>query len=348
MSPYFCTRPWTSFEITRENGEVRVCCWTSNVLGNVNEGSIAEIWNGQEARELRRKMAAGDYADVCPETCPYIQGIYKDNVVIPREQKFLANFELSQREIAERRELIESLPRIWRITHSTLCNLDCVMCYQDREDKTSLPASIYEDVKKYYHVMQELLLMGGEPFAIKQFRNLIRNFPAEQYPDVAFTFITNGTIFDPEIVAMVGRLRVLWMLISIDAATPATYSQVRRKGDLEVTLNGVRTWAELGRRKNFGVVLSFTVMRSNVRELAEFVALTAAEKVSCQFTLVRGDFGDEDLIDPSVLDYETARALRHPALNDEAMNLAKTTLLDIRKQIPALKASRRLSLPVSV
>jgi hypothetical protein len=34
-------------------------------MGNVNEASLAEIWNGPRYRELRRRMHSGDLPECC-------------------------------------------------------------------------------------------------------------------------------------------------------------------------------------------------------------------------------------------------------------------------------------------
>jgi radical SAM protein with 4Fe4S-binding SPASM domain len=68
-----CRRPWELSYITAE-GEVLPCCfvpfvtdaqWEEYVLGNVNEQSLAEIWNGPRYREFRRRFLS----DTPPEVC---------------------------------------------------------------------------------------------------------------------------------------------------------------------------------------------------------------------------------------------------------------------------------------
>lgn len=55
------------------NGDVVICCYDQegrNVLGNMGEHSLDEIWNGQTARRLRRRIeAASRRPDAEPEMC---------------------------------------------------------------------------------------------------------------------------------------------------------------------------------------------------------------------------------------------------------------------------------------
>jgi len=50
-----CTHPWTSVSVD-EAGNVRPCCVTSVVMGNLKENSFQEIWEGDKYRRLRRRV----------------------------------------------------------------------------------------------------------------------------------------------------------------------------------------------------------------------------------------------------------------------------------------------------
>ena len=207
---FFCARPWTGFEV-EENGEVKMCCWAKKIYGNVNEQTIEDMWNGRAIKEFRLKMARGEWADICKPHCPVIAGYTKDtpHPKEPLNDTFSSNLERNLAEIAGRKLELESLPRFWKIAHSTLCNLDCVMCYQDRKSKHQLPASFYHEMKQYYPNIQELLLIGGEPLVIKEIRRLMNEFPTERCPDTKLALITNGTIFDDNTMALAARVSLL-------------------------------------------------------------------------------------------------------------------------------------------
>lgn len=65
-----CKRP--SIEaIVCYNGDVVICCvdwWRKEVVGNLRDQSLAEIWNGPELTRLRRAHAEGD-GDSLPQIC---------------------------------------------------------------------------------------------------------------------------------------------------------------------------------------------------------------------------------------------------------------------------------------
>ncbi|MBL8751329.1 MAG: radical SAM protein [Planctomycetes bacterium] len=59
-----CQRPWTGLYVENE-GSVRVCCHNSPLVGNLDEESIEDIWNGVRLRDLRRSFLAGDPPPGC-------------------------------------------------------------------------------------------------------------------------------------------------------------------------------------------------------------------------------------------------------------------------------------------
>jgi radical SAM protein with 4Fe4S-binding SPASM domain len=53
--PEACFDPWDSFRVA-ENGNVYTCCYSSQVMGNVLEQKLDEIWNGNNYRYYRRTV----------------------------------------------------------------------------------------------------------------------------------------------------------------------------------------------------------------------------------------------------------------------------------------------------
>jgi len=54
-----CPMPW-SHTVIRYNGLVSSCCYWPLILGNINEESFYDIWNGEKANELREAVSSGD------------------------------------------------------------------------------------------------------------------------------------------------------------------------------------------------------------------------------------------------------------------------------------------------
>ncbi|GAA4257649.1 radical SAM protein [Azospirillum formosense] len=73
-----CGAPFTE-SVIRPNGDVTLCCYDISgieVMGNLSQGSLADIWNGERYRAVRLAMIAGDEAalpGVC-RNCPVYTG----------------------------------------------------------------------------------------------------------------------------------------------------------------------------------------------------------------------------------------------------------------------------------
>jgi len=63
-----CRNPWNEAHINPDGG-VAVCCFLSQyVIGNINNNTFTEIWNGDKATKLRTAILAGDDF-ICKKTC---------------------------------------------------------------------------------------------------------------------------------------------------------------------------------------------------------------------------------------------------------------------------------------
>lgn len=59
-----CSDPWDNIQIF-EDGGVLLCCQGVTPIGNLNETSISDIWNGNEANRYRVGMINGKYYGGC-------------------------------------------------------------------------------------------------------------------------------------------------------------------------------------------------------------------------------------------------------------------------------------------
>lgn len=70
-----CDVPWTGNVVVLATGEVNFCCFSTATIGNVNERSFAEIWNGDTIRRIRRELAEHRLPPECRSvSCPIYRG----------------------------------------------------------------------------------------------------------------------------------------------------------------------------------------------------------------------------------------------------------------------------------
>lgn len=173
-------------------------------------------------------------------------------------------------------------PRPYRsivIESTDRCNLLCVSCprlsyaYKPRDLTMEAFMKLVPALKNYDNVD---LTGWGEPLLHKQLFDMIR-ISREQ--GCTAGFISNATLLDDKRGRKLLEAGVNWMFISIDGADPGTFSGIRVGGDLGKVINNCRHFVKL--REEYktpeynGPFLSttFTMNRSNMPEVPEFVAL---------------------------------------------------------------------------
>jgi len=281
MEKFVCRHPWAHFEVNNPNGNVTMCCNNDTVLGNVNEESIADIWNGEKFTRMRKRMIEEGAHAFCPHTCPVLQGGKKyENLdwyqELDPEGPIRENAELNEKEYAERMTALESKPRWVRFTYSYACNLDCYHCYQ-REDATlrdKLPQKFMEQLPDYVETAQILYPFGGEPFFFSPVIDFLERHNSNT--ETRFFLITNATLLTDKVFEILNRLPISTMAISLDATNALSFDLLRVRGRNAAwnqVLENLERLSELKNRKGFEFTVSMTLNSVNALEIEEFVDL---------------------------------------------------------------------------
>jgi MoaA/NifB/PqqE/SkfB family radical SAM enzyme len=163
-----------------------------------------------------------------------------------------------------------------------VCNLECVHCphpefkkskyYDARYLDPSLNAKIVDEVKDHGQGVTQYIRYSsdGEPLLHPKGYEMIEY--AARNSGVYVTLTTNGTIMNERRTKRLLDSGVHMIDISIDAASPKTYANVRIKGDLKVTranvLNLLSWIKQTG--SSTKVVVSFIEQPQNQHETADF------------------------------------------------------------------------------
>jgi len=281
MNPFVCKHPWAHFEVNNPNGDVTMCCNNNTVLGNVNDGTVAEIWNGEGFQGSRKRMLdEGAYA-MCPHTCPVLQGGKKyENLDwysdLSEDSDQHTNALLNEEEFSAGKTVLKSDPRWFRFTYSYACNLDCYHCYQ-REDakmRIKLPDSFMDQARDYARTSQVVFPFGGEPFYFKPVLDFLEDHNANL--ETRFYFITNATLLTERVYETLDRLPITCMAASLDAATEQSFETLRVRGKnaaWSTTVENLEKLRELKKKKDFQFTVSMTVNSVNCEEIEAFVDL---------------------------------------------------------------------------
>lgn len=281
MKKFVCDYPWTHFEVNNPNGDVTMCCDNSTLLGNVNEGTIEEIWNGEAYMDIRRRMRESGAYSLCPHTCPVLHGGKRYQQMnwyheLNHQGAAFKNAELNEFEQAERKDYLKSLPRWLRFTYSYHCNLDCYHCYQRDAavEGTKLPENFFKEIKLYADIYQVLFPFGGEPFLFKPVIQLVAELETD--PGCRFFFVTNATLLTEQILQHLERRNLGLIAVSLDAACKESFETLRARGkkaDWDKVMANLRRLSDLKNQKGFRLTISMTVNRVNHHEIGPFIDL---------------------------------------------------------------------------
>jgi len=257
----FCYLPFVQL-LLQPTGAVSPCCWNQDIiLGTVPQNTLAELWNGDKIRELRREFLSGTPVK-CKSHMRQI-GCHRFN-----RGEYAKSPDLSE---------IQTLgPRRLDVRLNGHCNLQCVMC-----DVWKQPNGLYDKsdfwkigpTEIFPHLM-EVDVLGGEPFVQADTYRLINEVSAVNN-SCTWAFVTNGNYNVKPILKRLDKLAIRWFMVSLDSVVPETYAKIRKGGSLQKVLETISSLAEYneGRRKEGrGIDLSVTmcVQQENWREIESF------------------------------------------------------------------------------
>jgi len=166
------------------------------------------------------------------------------------------------------------------------CNLRCVHCYTDSENKRYSGELSTEEAKAFLtdlagFKVPAVLFSGGEPLVRRDIFELVR-FAVEQ--GLRPTLSTNGTLIDEKTARKVKEAGFTYVGISLDGIGDVNDCFRGMKGAFDLAMRGFRNLVELGQR----VGLRLTLTRSNYNDLEAIFDFIERERINraCFYHLV--------------------------------------------------------------
>lgn len=219
----FCCAPWNTVW-TGSNGDIKFCCASIDVLGNISKNSIEEIYNSPLAKQLRTQFLKGEK----PEGCTTCWDREKGGTIIGHARD-LSNrqgqdvIDDSVLHTLEDGTLTKQNLKFVDLIWSNKCNFACLHCvpwlsstisngYKDvfgiwlKKDVRSTfekykdPDQINNNSKlefilKNSESLEEIHLNGGEPFLQTETFTLIEELlKLPHHKNIKLWFHTNGSI----------------------------------------------------------------------------------------------------------------------------------------------------------
>jgi len=190
------------------------------------------------------------------------------------------------------------LPHILTIEITSCCNLDCIMCPRTAGHVNTPPNRVIsmDVIRRLEPCLRavdgaDVSGLWGEAFLHPDlYLDILRLLKSRH---IGVRTVSNGTRITEELAEGIVSLGLDSLEVSVDAARPATYRRIRRGGELEQVLQGIR---EIQRRKERAgrrvpvIKLLFLGMEDTIEELPELVRLAGGLGVGTVVLQAMGEY----------------------------------------------------------
>ncbi len=262
----FCHAPFRSLFFGLK-GNVMTCCYNKvHILGNIQQQSIREIWEGEKAQQIRASLNLNELKYGCQNCSLILES---------------GNFESSPTRVYDKLEEHTRYPSRMEFELDNTCNLECIMCNGEsssaiRERRERRPPILSPYGKDFIGQLDEFIphlqnctFLGGEPFLIPVYFEIWERMAAIN-PAIEISIQTNGTILNSRVKKILESLNFN-ITISLDSVVDETYSAIRVNSTLSRVKENIAYFAEYCKARNKGMSISFCVMPQNRFELHDIV-----------------------------------------------------------------------------
>ena len=258
----FCSTPWYELHIYWD-GSLGICCQESHKLYNdrsynIATTTIAEWFYSDPVKHFRQGVLGDNPVSACSR-CYQEESMGGNSRRIKSNQKsvifrqaFADSFEQSPgRKHFDPSGITGTHPIDIHVDLGNYCNLACKMCnprasstiagqqvkWGIESSKQYLGTDWTRDDSVWNSFLQQLLdtpglnnihFMGGETLLTKRFEDFVDHMIAHDRLDLCFSFVTNGTVFRPELMDKLKQFQRVGIEVSIE--TVDSHNAYQRQG----------------------------------------------------------------------------------------------------------------------
>ncbi len=191
--------------------------------------------------------------------------------------------------------------RLWRLVQvesSLACNLSCLMCpWSETRQRLNHPQHMSQEVwaalRPYLPQMTSVdFTGGGEPLLQPRLTEWIAE---ARHAGCETGILTNGLLLNEKTSRALIEAGIDWICVSIDAATPGLYEEIRPGSDFDVVRQNLWTLAQRRRSRLPKLMINFVLMSINIDHVEKIVRLAAdlgVDQVNFkQCDVIRGEQG---------------------------------------------------------
>jgi len=244
----YCPLLWSHLHVSAI-GDVLPCCvgdW-NRPLGNINNQTFDEIWNGEEMRKLRLRMREDKKVPHC-QACYSKESSGTWSLRTDSVRKYHQPSKQWVLNTAEDGTSTDSKPIYWDIRFSNICNMRCKMCghfsssrwfndakelaeqHEEYRYKTQRNQAIVHGVEdstalldrldEYLPYVQELYFAGGEPMIMEEHYRILKRLDELELYNVYLRYSTNFMQMhykDMDVIKTWSKFKNVYCAASIDA-----------------------------------------------------------------------------------------------------------------------------------
>jgi MoaA/NifB/PqqE/SkfB family radical SAM enzyme len=303
----YCSSPYSEIRINSD-GSFNYChaAYGKNLPpeDHISKVTVDEYFNNSiTVNQVKQTIEGGSAVSRCSEC----YDTEKLNLVSFRQRRNLqhgvftgADFHQSLEESPVwQNRAIKLKPKLYHISFSNICNMACLMCNADHSSllATTLKQAKLIDVTTptlrdwtqgpaWQQLCDHLLgndeivclhIMGGEPFFSKRFKELLKLLDQHNHTDFHFTVVTNGSVYDEELIPILLKFKSVAIEISIEGVTNAN-DYIRHNSNTNEILANIKKWCS-HRSSTFDVVLRSIPQALSVLHYDELLTFALSENL---------------------------------------------------------------------
>ena len=209
-SESFCMLPWMHLHAFPD-GRAYPCCFAFDKLhvGNVNEQSMEEVFNGDKMKQMRLNMLANKKSRECVK-CYDQEDSGFFSLRLSSNKHFGHNINMTENTKPD--GTADFIIKYWDIRFSNLCNMACRSCgtwfssnwYEDHKKLTGSPPNhakimkagrsgndIWDQLLKQFDHVEQFYFAGGEPIIMEEHLRILKELDRRKMYHVRLIYNTN-------------------------------------------------------------------------------------------------------------------------------------------------------------
>lgn len=288
-SESFCMLPWMHLHAFPD-GRAYPCCFAFDKLhvGNVNEQSMEEVFNGDKMKQMRLNMLNNKKSRECVKCYDQEQSGFF-SLRLSSNKHFGHNIGMTENTKPD--GTADFIIKYWDIRFSNLCNMACRSCgtwfssnwYEDHKKLTGAPPNhakimkagrssndIWDQLLEQFDHVEQFYFAGGEPIIMEEHLRILKELDKRKMYHVRLIYNTNfskSKFKGTDIFELWNKFDSVSIGASLDAEGPR--AELMRKGTVwQETVANRKRMLEVCPQVDF--YISATVGLSNSLHVLDF------------------------------------------------------------------------------